>query len=225
MMLAGTCLAADPGLILSHRAAADFELTADASRPVWKQAAPVVAATDRYGKPVPNAETEIRSLWTGKNLYFLFSARYERLHLKPQPSTTSETWGLWDYDVDEVFIGHDFSDIGKYKEFEVSPQNEWVDLDVDRQRRGREVDWKWDSRFRFKSRIDAGRKMWFCEMQIPWTAIDPRPPAAGNELRVNLYRIEGPPPDRKYIAWRPVNSGSFHTPEAFGTIRLVNSEP
>jgi hypothetical protein len=58
-------------------------------------------------------------------------------------------------------------------------------------------------------------------MRIPWTAIDPRPPAAGNELRLNLYRVEGAPPARKFIAWRPVNSDSFHTPEAFGTLRLV----
>jgi hypothetical protein len=29
-----------------------------------------------------------------------------------------------------VFIGSDFHDIKPYKEFEVSPPNEWVDLDI-----------------------------------------------------------------------------------------------
>ena len=129
----------------------------------------------------------------------------------------------WDFDVAEVFIGHDFSNINLYKEFEVSPQAEWVDLDVDHAKKEQSVDWKWNSGFRFRTRIDKERKMWFCEMQIPWKSIEARPVRAGNELRLNLYRIEGGPPSRKYLAWRPVNNDSFHTPEAFGKLRLVDS--
>ena len=41
-----------------------------------------------------------------------------------------ETNELWNWDVAEVFIGSDFKNIRRYKEFEVSPQAEWVDLDV-----------------------------------------------------------------------------------------------
>jgi hypothetical protein len=59
-------------------------------------------------------------------------------------------------------------------------------------------------------------------MQIPWKAIDPRTIAAGNELRLNLYRIEGGPVKRKFIAWQPVQSESYHTPEKFGRLRLVS---
>ncbi len=54
----------------------------------------------------------------------------------------------------EAFIGHDLANIDLYKEFEVSPQGEWVDLDVDRKRQGKEVDWLWNSGFHFKTRID-----------------------------------------------------------------------
>ena len=222
-LFAGTCLAADPGVMLSQRAPADFELTADPAQPMWKNAPSVVTGHDRYGKPVPNSRTEIRSRWTERNLYFLFSAQYETLYVKAHPSTTEETWGLWDFDVAEVFIGHDFSNINLYKEFEVSPQAEWVDLDVDHAKKEQSVDWKWNSGFRFRTRIDKERKMWFCEMQIPWKSIEARPVRAGNELRLNLYRIEGGPPSRKYLAWRPVNNDSFHTPEAFGKLRLVDS--
>ncbi len=57
-------------------------------------------------------------------------------------------------------------------------------------------------------------------MQIPWSSIDPRPVQAGNELRLNLYRIEGGP-NRKFIAWQAVNSESYHTPEKFGRLRLT----
>ena len=58
-------------------------------------------------------------------------------------------------------------------------------------------------------------------MRIPWKAIDSAPPSPGHELRVNLYRIEGAPPNRIFLAWRPVDSDSFHTPEKFGLLRLV----
>ena len=70
----------------------------------------------------------VRTRWTEKNIYFLFVSPYDELHLKPNPTTQKETNELWNWDVAEVFIGSDFNDIQRYKEFEVSPQGEWVDL-------------------------------------------------------------------------------------------------
>ncbi|MDX1980867.1 MAG: molybdate ABC transporter substrate-binding protein [Bryobacteraceae bacterium] len=210
-----------PAVLESRYIAREFALSADPAARHWRRAPLVVTTSGRYGEPMPEARTEVRSLWTRDNLYFLFAGRFVSLFLKPDPSTTKETWGLWDYDVAEVFIGHDLKNISLYKEFEVSPQNEWVDLDVDRARKGKEVDWLWNSNFRFRSRIDRKAGIWYCEMQIPWKSIDTRKPAAGNELRLNLYRIEGGPEKRKYIAWQPVNAPSFHTPEAFGRLRLA----
>jgi molybdenum ABC transporter molybdate-binding protein len=199
----------------------DPALTADPAARHWRRAPSVVTTTGRFAEPMPEARTEIRSLWTADHLYFLFSGKYESLYLKTDFSTTKETWGLWDYDVAEVFIGHHLDNIALYKEFEVSPQNEWVDLEVDRNRKGKEVDWQWNSNFQFKSRIDRKAKVWHCEMRIPWSSIAARKPAPGHEFRLNLYRIEGGPAKRKYIAWQPVHSPSFHTPEAFGRLRLV----
>jgi hypothetical protein len=57
-------------------------------------------------------------------------------------------------------------------------------------------------------------------MRIPIARIDTRVPQAGVEMRVNFYRLQGPPPQRKGIAWRPTNNPSYHTPEAFGRLRL-----
>lgn len=221
LFLAATALAQDRGVMESVRRPSDFALTADPANPRWRGVPPVSAGQSRNGEPMPASRTEVRSLWTRRYLYFLFNAPYESMKLTPSPSTVKETWGLWDYDVVEVFIGWDPKNTGRYKEFEVSPQGEWVDLDVDRGRPGRHVDWQWDSRFEVRTRVDGARKIWNCEMRIPWKAIDPRKPAPGNELRLNLYRIEGSEPNRKYIAWRPVHSPSFHTPEAFGILRLV----
>lgn len=206
--------------MLSFQAANDFALTASPWAPAWRGLPGVETSNDRYGKPVDGARTAIRSRWTETNLYFLFVSDFQQMNLRDNPVRISETWGIWDNDVVEVFIGSDLERIGLYKEFEVTPQEEWVDLDVDRARKGREVDWLWNSGIEARSFIDQEQKRWYCEIRIPWASIDSRPVKAGNELRLNLYRIEGRNPDRRYIAWRPVNNPSYHTPEAFGRLRL-----
>jgi hypothetical protein len=58
-------------------------------------------------------------------------------------------------------------------------------------------------------------------MKIPFSAIDPRRPAAGNVLRINLFRSQGPPSARHEIAWQAPMSDSFHVPERFGTLTLA----
>jgi hypothetical protein len=51
-------------------------------------------------------------------------------------------------------------------------------------------------------------------------ALGGRAPAPGVELRANFYRIQGKPPNRRYVNWRPVMAETYHTPEAFGRLRL-----
>jgi hypothetical protein len=58
-------------------------------------------------------------------------------------------------------------------------------------------------------------------MRVPISSIDPRPPKAGNEMRINFYRLQGPPPARKGIAWQPTGARTHHVPEAFGRIVLT----
>ena len=223
LLAAGTLLLADgPGVMPSRRAQADFELTANPDAPAWRGVPGVFADRGPKGEPVSLARTEIRSRWTPGNLYFLFICPYQKLNLKPQPSQTEETNRLWNYDVAEVFVGSDFQHIERYKEFEMSPQGEWVDLDINVKAPLPEGGWRWNSGFQVKARIDEARKVWYGEMRIPLRSIDPRPPEPGRELRLNLYRCQGPEPGRHYIAWQPTHSKSFHVPEAFGRIRLVS---
>ena len=58
-------------------------------------------------------------------------------------------------------------------------------------------------------------------MRIPLDKIDNRRPEPGREMRVNLYRIEGANPRRIHIAWQPTGQATYHVPEAFGRLRLV----
>lgn len=172
------------------------------------------------GNDVPGHRTEIRSRWTRDNLYFLFICPYQELYLKPGPVADKETNRLWNYDVAEVFIGWDFQNIRRYKEFELSPQGEWVDLDIDRDHPLPEGGWLWNSGFEVMARIDRAAKIWYGVMRIPWKSIDERRPQPGNQLRVNFYRMQGPPPQRKMVAWQPTHSRTYHVPESFGTLRL-----
>ncbi|MEK7403523.1 MAG: carbohydrate-binding family 9-like protein [Acidobacteriota bacterium] len=212
--------AANTGVIVSHYSNTDFELTADPNARPWKGVQGVIAENDSLGKPVAGHRTEIRSRWTNRNLYLLYICPYEELHLRAAPSTTTETNKLWEWDVAEAFIGANFQNIRQYKEFQVSPQGEWVDLDIDRDKPKPEGGWVWNSGFKVKARIDAAARIWYGEMQIPIEAIDARPPRDGLEMRINLYRCQARPPARKFIAWQPTGQRSFHVPEAFGLLRL-----
>lgn len=213
--------AAETGVLQCPRASRDAAPTADPESRDWKHVPGVRVDTDRFGEPVKGSWTEIRTRWTPKYLSVLFINHYETLNLKLGPTAAKETWSLWDFDVAEIFIGGDPTHPRRYKELQISPAGEWVDLDVDRDRKGLEVDWRWDSGFRWKSVIAADRQTWIGEMQIPWKAIDATPAREGREYRTNLYRIEGKEPARKFLAWRPVMSPSYHTPERFGVLRLV----
>lgn len=207
-------------VLTSHKASADVELTADPGSAFWRPVKGIVTETDYSGASVANHRTEVRSRWTNGHLYLLFVCQYEKLNLKPDPTTTAETPRLWNWDVAEAFIGSGFSDITRYKEFQVSPQGEFVDLDIDRSGKNRSGGAGWNSGFQVKARIDAARNTWYGEMKIPFEAIATGAPAAGRELRAGFFRIAGAEP-KKYVSWQVTGGKTFHVPEKFGILRLV----
>ncbi|MCW5981169.1 MAG: carbohydrate-binding family 9-like protein [Bryobacteraceae bacterium] len=220
LILSFAAWSADSATVVSRRAAADFELSADPESSSWKGVSGITFDTDNFGKPVAGHRTEVRTQWTDKHIYFLFTCPYQELYLKPNPQTAADTPKLWDWDVAEVFVGTDFSNIYVYKEFELSPQGEWIDLDINAKKLRPEVNMKWNSGWQVKARIDKEKKIWYGEMKIPIASIDKRPPKPGVEMRINFYRAQGPPERRVYMCWRPTNDPSFHNAAAFGTLRL-----
>jgi len=217
-----TSLIAASDQIDSKRAPQDASADTNPNSDFWRGVPAIFAERDTAGNPVAAHRTEIRSRWTATNLYFLFICPYEQLNLKPDPKTEIETNLLWKWDVAEAFIGSDFQHIRKYKEFEISPQSEWVDLDIDLDAPLPEGGWKWNSGFQTSARIDKSSNTWYAFMRIPYASVDPRPAAAGNTLRINLFRAQGTPPNRKLIAWQTPHRPSFHVPEVFGTLKLTD---
>jgi hypothetical protein len=216
--------AADSATFKSVRATHDISLEMNPQSAFWRGAASLYFDVDNWGKTVPLHRTEVRSRWTKNNLYFLFVCPYQKLNLKPNPDTKAETNQLWNWDVAEVFIGSDFHNIRRYKEFELSPQGEWIDLDVNLDRPHHEDGWTWNSGFQVAARIDRKKKIWYGVMRIPFAAIDPQAPQVGTELRVNMFRMQGPAPDTKSIVWQPTMNDTFHVPERFGKLELIGSK-
>lgn len=219
-----------PGRIVAKYTAQDFDLTADPNAPQWRGIGGVFAENGPMGQPTPGHRTEIRARWSDKYLYILFINPYQELFLKPSPSTTTETNRLWEWDVAEVFVGADFDRPRHYREYQVSPQGEWVDLDIDRDRPQPEGGWTWNSGFTVKAVVDAKSKIWYGEMKIPIASINgaaqPGSAQQGKEMRINFYRIQGPKdsaktPPRAMIAWQPTGANNYHVPEAFGRIVLA----
>jgi hypothetical protein len=221
LFCACSCTAAEDGVFESTKAANDIAPSTDPDIPFWRAASSVYADKGNFGEPRARFRTEIRSRWTEKYLYLLFVCPYDELYLKPSPSTATETFALWNWDVAEAFIGSDFQDIKRYKEFEVSPHGEWVDLDIDLNKPHHEDGWTWNSGFVVSARIDATAKVWYAVMRIPFSALQNNPPAAAQLLRINLFRSQGPPSSRVQVVWQPTMNNSFHVPERFGLMRLV----
>jgi hypothetical protein len=220
------------GVAKSVRANADVALATDPVAAFWQGAEPVDVERDVQGAAVAGHRTTIYSRWTPANLYFLFVCAYAKLHLKPEPRADVETNRLWNWDVAEVFIGWDFEHIRKYKEFEMSPQGEWIDLNIDLDHPHHEDGWTWNSGFEVKARIDPAAKIWYGAMRIPFAAIRPdaktggawAAAAAGEKFRVNFFRSQGPADDQRHMAWQPPMTESFHTPEKFGVLELVDAK-
>lgn len=182
-----------PAVFQSIEAAQDIKLVTDPSSRFWHEIVPVYAEVDANGGLVSSHRTEVRSRWTKDNLYVIFVCPYEELYLKPDPNTILETTQLWQWDVADLFIGSDFHDIRRYREFEVSPQAEWIDLDINLHLSHHEDGWMWNSGFEVAARIDAENRVWYGAMGIPFPALDKRSPAVGTRFRANLFRSQGPP--------------------------------
>ncbi len=216
--------AANSGAFKSVRADHDVALATNPDSEFWRKAAPTYLETDNWGKIVPLHRTEVRSRWTKNNLYLLFICPYQKLNPKPNPHPETETNQLWNWDVAEIFIGSDFHNIRRYKEFEMSPQGEWIDLDINLDRPHHEDGWIWNSGFQVAARIDRQKKIWYGVMRIPFAAIDPQAPQVGSMFRVNMFRMQGPAPDTKSIVWQPTMKNTFHVPERFGRLELTDSQ-
>jgi len=202
--------------------AGDPPLSADPTSPVWRNAAITAIAKD-CSKQIdyPALRTEVRSFWTVTHLYLLFSCPYKELNLFLPALGGGPRNKLWDRDVVEMFLGDDWTNIRHYREFEIAPTGDWIDLAIDLDRES--YDQSWRSGWTTAARIDEKAHVWYAAARIPLSAVSVSPVKPGTKWRANLYRIEGLGPDsqRHFLCWQPtcvVNRDPNHVPENFGTL-------
>ncbi len=210
--------------IVSKQSPGDFVPDGDLSKTVWRGANSVRFDEDALGrKKHPEAETRVSSVWTAGYVYCAFRCKYTDLNVYNGEPGDKEKWGLWDRDVVEAFINPAPERFNHYYEFEVSPNNLWIDLEIDLDKKPFN-DAAWDSRFEHATRVDEPNHVWTCEMKIPAGAIAAPSIKPGAEWRINFYRADGKGDDsqRRFLSWSPLPGSklTFHQPASFSIIRF-----
>ena len=67
-------------------------------------------------------------------------------------------------------------------------------------------------------KVDEAAKVWRVEVRIPLKSLAEAAPAAGTKWRINLYRHDAA--GKAGLAFSPVLTGTFHTPERFGWLEF-----
>lgn len=211
--------------IQSKLVSRDFVPDGKLQNKAWRNAAWAKFDRGAFGSQTfPQSQTEVATLWTPAYLYIAYRCKYSTLNIYEGEDPAKERWELWDRDVVEVFVNPQPERANHYYEFEVAPNNQWIDLVIDLDKNPFN-DAGWNSGFEHATRVDPQKHVWTCEMRIPVHALDAPALEAGAEWRINFYRADGPGPDtqRRFLSWSPVQSSkrTFHTPSSFGLIRFV----
>ena len=182
----------------------------------WESAAPARFCHDWQGKnPDAERETQVRALWSPEFLYLRFAAKYRSIFTFPDHHQRRNE--LWTRDVAEVFLQPAGESGHFYKEIEVSPNGDWLDLNIVA---GEDSDLNCSMKTRVV--IRASEKIWIADVALPMSCLinqfDPK-----QTWRVNFFRVEGAGSDRFYSSWRPTNTAqpNFHVPEVFGDLRFA----
>ena len=181
----------------------------------WGKSSPLRFAHDWKGENAdPARSTEVRLLWTPETLFVRFEAKYRIITVFPDAREDGWRNELWNRDVVEIFVQPDSRETWKYKEFEVSPNGFWIDLDIT-------GGGKKELRSKLRRRIvqDAAAKTWTAELAIPMHRLTPDFDAT-QTWGVNFFRVEGDAEPRFYSAWSATYSRepNFHVPGAFGKL-------
>ncbi len=182
-----------------------------------------------------SVKTQGKLLWDDQYLYIGIIAYDQDVWGK----LTNRDSHLWEEEPVEVFCDPD-NDKKNYFEIEINSRGTELDILMDKSYLdGGTADFSWDIAG-FKSAVSIAGTLnnpadtdtaWYCEMAIPFTALDSRimssmsnPPVAGDIWRLNLARYnrkrdnEGNELSSETSCWSKTGTSLFHVPEKFGHI-------
>ena len=198
------------------------DLTADPRSPIWQHAGSATIVKDcSRSLDYPELQSTVRGFWTSTDLYLLFICPYMKLNIFTPSQNDHARDKLWDRDVVEMFLGDDWTNIRRYREFEIAPTGDWIDLAIDLDHESYDKNWR--SGWKTTAKIDEQAHTWYAAARIPLKAVSGQVVKEGTRWRMNLYRIDGDGPDakRKFLCWQPTcvrNRDPNHVPENFGTL-------
>ena len=112
------------------------ELMADPAASMWAKSATASMSKDcTWDVDYPDLKTEIRAFYTDTHVYFLFVNPYRTLNVFLPAQGEEDQDKLWDRDVVEMFLAGDRTNINRYREFEIAPTGDRVDLAIDYERK------------------------------------------------------------------------------------------
>lgn len=182
----------------------------------WRSGAPARFCRDWQGQHADaGRETQVRAIWSPEFLYLRFAAKYRNIFTFPDQNQRHD--GLWTRDVAEVFLQPAGQSGHFYREIEVSPNGDWLDLNIVA---GKDVNLHCGMKSRMA--IHANEKVWTAEVALPMSCLtdtfDPK-----QTWRLNFFRVEGAGDSRFFSSWQPTNTAqpNFHVPEVFGVLRFA----
>ena len=208
--------------VVARRLERDYLPDAKLSNSAWQGASRLTLVdTENPQRSHPGAHTEAAVRWSSEHLYVAFWCDYTELNLYLGEDPSQERWELWNRDVAEVFVTPFPERLHCYWEFEVAPNNMWIDLAVEKHEEI-SLDVGWNSGFEHATSIDDRSKMWTCEMRIPAVSLGINRIERGMEWGINFYRCDGfgDNSQRRFLAWSPTFQLNFHVPQRFGRVRM-----
>jgi hypothetical protein len=172
-------------------------------------------------QPPQSIATDVRIDYTDDALIVLFRGKYEHLRLAkdlPIEAGTGKSHRLWVHsDVYEFFVGPNSRSTGLYKEFQVSPDARFIDINVNRAEG--KSDHHWQSGVRCRSFVCGEKKIWSAAIEMPWNCFD-TDFRSDCEWNANIYRATGRFHGDELLAWSATGYGerAFHRYENFGRI-------
>jgi Carbohydrate family 9 binding domain-like len=206
----------------------DITPDGDLDKNIWTTANKVRFNQDAFHKTeYPELETTVASLWTKEYLYLAYWCKYRTLNTFKGEDPRVERWELWNRDVVEAFIAPQAAKSMHYYEFEVAPNNQWLDLEINLESK-QPHNALWNSGFIHATRVDPARRMWTVEMRIPVRSMGVQHIDRNTNWRINLYRADGAGSDeqRRLLSWSPlpIANNSFHQPASFAVLSFASPE-
>lgn len=164
----------------------------------------------------PLQATWFKAAWTRDSLRALFHAE----DTEPWATLTAHDAPLYEEEVVEIFLDP-AGDLGSYFEIEVNPLNAVCDLVLRRVSSGYRKNFAWHCDG-LCTEVRDGLGFWDAELTIPFAAIVPEPPRAGDVWRGNFFRVDRPGrTGLELSAWSPTGMPKFHVQQRFGFIEFA----